>query len=236
MKNFKTMGQLGPKMLRSLFLAILVVIVVGSSTTVVAARHGVVQLQAPLASTSPRQIDPDQPDSSQPDFKQTSPHLLARALPGVYTVPSSCSVPIIPEIVTEAEVQLRQSQAAFAKFIEEQAKLDQAVALTAQRDVLSIEKFRLECEIMVLRAQQQLMTADGTKVAPDLVITPEEVELRKRQFAITNQIDSEEIEAHDAGVASLNRVWFSRRDRIDAEILLLQASVQLQRQNAATTE
>lgn len=166
---------------------------------------------------------PEQPDS----------RLIARALPGVYSVPQSCSVPIIPSIVTEQEIELRQYQADFAKYIEEQAELDRQANLTSSQDMLAIEKFRLDCEIKVLQARQMLQVANERppQFTPELAITSREVALRKRQLEIAKQIDDDEIVSHEAGVASLNRVWTARRDRIDAEILMLQAQVKQDMQN-----
>ena len=163
----------------------------------------------------------DLPAQPQPDSR-----LIAnRVLPGVYTVPSTCSVPIVPDIVTEEEIELRQYQVDFAKYIEEQATLDQQATLTLERDVLAIEKFRLDCEIMVLRARQLLQTtADGAVTPPSTPdITAQEIALRNRQFQIAKQIDEEELISHKAGIVSLNSVWTARRARIDAEILLHQA-------------
>ena len=164
--------------------------------------------------------------SSESSQSSSDAMLIARALPGVYAVPSTCSVPIIPSIITEEELQLRQYQTDFAKYIEEQAELDRQAALTAKRDVLSIEKFRLDCEIMLMRAKQLLEVKDTALPLPNPKVTPQEVAFRKRQFQIAKEIDNDEIIAHEAGVASLNRVWTARRERIDAEILLLQATVQ----------
>ncbi|MEM9483116.1 MAG: hypothetical protein AAGA83_05435 [Cyanobacteria bacterium P01_F01_bin.116] len=154
-----------------------------------------------------------------------SSQIAARALPGIYSVPSSCSVPIIPAIITEQEIELRQYQLDFAKFIEEQATLDKEAALTSSRDVLAIEKFRIDCEIMVTRAKQ-ILTSEDVSPLPTIQVTPQEVELRKRQFEIAKQIDEEEATAQEAGVASLNRVWAARRSRTDSEILFIQAKIQ----------
>lgn len=192
------MGQRAPKVLRSLLIAILVVIMAG--TTVLAARVS----------------QPELPDAQL---------IAARALPGVYSVPSTCSVPIIPAAVTAKEIELRQYQLDFAKFIEEQANLDREAALTTSRDVLSIEKFRIDCEIMLLQAKR-LLESDNTLPALPATVTQQQIELRKRQFEIAKQIDAEEAIAQEAGVASLNRVWAARRTRIDSEILLVQAIVQ----------
>lgn len=154
-----------------------------------------------------------------------SDRIAARALPGIYSVPSSCSVPIIPAIVTEKEIELRQYQLNFAKFIEEQANLDKEAALTSSRDVLAIERFRIDCDIMLMRANQALASEDVFPL-PTFQVTPQEIELRKRQFEIAKQIDDEEAIAQEAGVASLNRVWAARRSRIDSEILFVQATAQ----------
>ena len=151
--------------------------------------------------------------------------IAARALPGSYSVPSTCSVPIIPALVTEKEIKLRQYQLDFAKFIEEQANLDREAALTMSRDVLSIERFRLDCEIMLLRAKQ-ILDSNSDYPLPAVKITPQEIELRKSQFDISKQLDEEESLAQEVGVASLNRVWSARRSRTNSEILLLQATVQ----------
>ena len=168
--------------------------------------------------------------SSQPAVElPDSDRIAARALPGIYSVPSSCSVPIIPAIVTEQEIELRQYQLNFAKFIEEQANLDKEAALTSSRDVLAIEKFRIDCDIMLMRAKQA-QTSEVVFSLPIIQVTPQEVELRKRQFEIAKQIDEEEAIAQEAGVASLNRVWAARRSRIDSEILFIQAKVQEKRQ------
>ena len=196
-----------PVLLRSLLIAGVVVIIAGVSVA-----------------TSAAQRPPALPIS----LEQTP--LIARALPGVYSVPSSCSVPIIPSIVTAEEIELRQFQADFAKYIEEQAELDRQASLTNSQDVLAIEKFRLDCEIKVLQARQILAAPASPAATPNLGITSQEVALRKRQLDIAKQIDDGEIIAHDAGVASLNRVWAARRDRIDAEILMLQATIQQERQ------
>lgn len=204
MKHLKPMGRFAPRVLRSLLIAVLVVTMTGISTVALAARHQTPPLQSAL-----------EPSDAQ---------LIARALPGVYTIPASCSVPIIPAILTETEVELRQYQADFAKFIEEQAKLDEAAALTHERDVLAIERFRLDCDIRVLQAKQILQAA-STPPLPNLPVTLQEVELRQRQFDLAKQIDNYEALAQEAGVASIDRVWRARRNRIDAEILLLQATV-----------
>ena len=148
-----------------------------------------------------------------------------RVSPGIYTVPSSCSVPIIPSVVTEDEIELRQYQVNFTKYIEQQAKLDQESALTSTQDVLAIEKFRLDCEIMLLRAQQ-IVQAENSLPLPEPPITDKEVELRKRQFEIAKRIDEDEAIAQQAGFASLNSVWKARQERTDAEILLIQAVAQ----------
>ena len=203
----KRLWQLIPILLRSLLIAGVVVIIAGVSTAMSAAQRS-----------------PALPTSSE------HTPLIARALPGVYSVPSSCSVPIIPSIVTPEEIELRQFQADFAKYIEEQADLDRQANLTNSQDVLAIEKFRLDCEIKVLQAQQILTAPASSTASPNSGITAQEVALRKRQLDIAKQIDDGEIIAHDAGVASLNRVWTARRDRIDAEILMLQATIQQERQ------
>ena len=209
MKDIKHLWKLAPTVLRSLLIAVLVIVVAGFSTAAVGV--GTQSLPATPSSASP----PPQPAS----------RLIARALSGAYTIPTACSVPIIPAIVTEEEVELRQYQADFASFIEEQAELDSEVNLTSQRDVLAIRKFRLDCQIMLTRAQQALQS---NKIDPtfDIAITPQEVELRQRQFELAKQIDSDAVVAQEAGVASLNRLWSARRARIDADILLTQATVQ----------
>ncbi|MEM1251154.1 MAG: hypothetical protein AAGI69_01885 [Cyanobacteria bacterium P01_H01_bin.21] len=204
MKYVKHMGRLAPKALRSLII-ILVVILAATSTAAIAAR-------GPVTPSSPV----DRAVNTEP--------LIARApLPGVYTVPSSCSVPIIPALLTPDEIELREYQADFAKYIEEQATQEQEINLTAQRDVLAIERFRLDCEIMLLQARQLLDSDTSILIGPK--VTDQEIELRKRQVQLAQQIDDKEIVSHEAGVASLNRVWTARRARIDAEILLLQATV-----------
>lgn len=168
---------------------------------------------------------------SQTPTDTSDSRLIARALPGVYSMPPVCSVPIIPSIVTEEEVTLRQFQADFAKYIQGQAALDQEAAITALQDVLAIERFQLDCEILVIRAQQILRAGPPPATPADLAITTKEIELRKRQLAIAKQLDEDEILAHEAGIVSLNRVWSARRARIDAEILLLQATVKQSMQN-----
>ena len=205
----KHLWKLAPTVLRSLLIAVLVIVVAGFSTAAVGV--GTQSLPAIPSSASP----PPQPDS----------RLIARALSGAYTIPTACSVPIIPAIVTEEEVELRQYQADFASFIEEQAELDSEVNLTSQRDVLAIRKFRLDCQIMLTRAQQALQS-NNIDPTFDIAITPQEVELRQRQFELAKQIDSDAVVAQEAGVASLNRLWSARRARIDADILLTQAKVQ----------
>lgn len=195
-----------PKILRSLLIAVLIVTMAGMHSVTLAARRTAPQVPVP----SDTQL------------------MAARALPGVYSVPSSCSVPVIPAIVTENEIELRQYQADFAKFIEEQAKLDREASLTLQRDVLAIEKFRLDCDIKVMQARQSL---GSTAPLPSVPATPLVVELRKRQLAIAKQIDAEETVAQEAGIASINSVWAARRTLIDTEILLLQATVQQRLQN-----
>ncbi|MEO0738752.1 MAG: hypothetical protein AAFZ35_18310 [Cyanobacteria bacterium J06649_12] len=209
MKDIKHLWKLAPTVLRSLLIAVLVIAVAGFSTAAVGV--GTQSLPAIPSSASP----PPQPDS----------RLIARALSGAYTIPTACSVPIIPAIVTEEEVELRQYQADFAQFIEEQAELDSEVNLTSQRDVLAIRKFRLDCQIMLTRAQQALQS-NNIDPTFDIAITPQEVELRQRQFELAKQIDSDAVVAQEAGVASLNRLWSARRARIDADILLTQAKVQ----------
>ena len=209
MKDMKHLWKLAPTVLRSLLIAVLVIVVAGFSTAAVGV--GTQSLPAIPSSASP----PPQPDS----------RLIARALSGAYTIPTACSVPIIPAIVTEEEVELRQYQADFAQFIEEQAELDSEVNLTSQRDVLAIRKFRLDCQIMLTRAQQALQS-NNIDPTFDIAITPQEVELRQRQFELAKQIDSDAVVAQEAGVASLNRLWSARRARIDADILLTQAKVQ----------
>ena len=209
MKDMKHLWKLAPTVLRSLLIAVLVIVVAGFSTAAVGV--GTQSLPAIPSSASP----PPQPDS----------RLIARALSGAYTIPTACSVPIIPAIVTEEEVELRQYQADFASFIEEQAELDSEVNLTSQRDVLAIRKFRLDCQIMLTRAQQALQS-NNIDPTFDIAITPQEVELRQRQFELAKQIDSDAVVAQEAGVASLNRLWSARRARIDADILLTQAKVQ----------
>ena len=209
MKDIKHLWKLAPTVLRSLLIAVLVIVVAGFSTAAVGV--GTQSLPAIPSSASP----PPQPDS----------RLIARALSGAYTIPTACSVPIIPAIVTEEEVELRQYQADFASFIEEQAELDSEVNLTSQRDVLAIRKFRLDCQIMLTRAQQALQS-NNIDPTFDIAITPQEVELRQRQFELAKQIDSDAVVAQEAGVASLNRLWSARRARIDADILLTQAKVQ----------
>lgn len=201
-----------PVLLRSLLIASFVVILAGVSTATLAAQR------QPAPPTSPNQSDTP---------------LIARALPGVYAVPSSCSVPIIPSIVTAEEIELRQYQAEFAKYIEEQAELDRQANLTNSQDVLAIEKFRLDCEIKVLQARQILeaRTQQSQPDTPNIAVTAREVALRQRQLDIAKQIDEGEIISHEAGVVSLNRVWTARRERIDAEILMLQTTIQQERQN-----
>ena len=209
MKDIKHLWKLAPTVLRSLLIAVLVIVVAGFSTAAVGVDTQ--SLPAIPSSASP----PPQPDS----------RLIARALSGAYTIPTACSVPIIPAIVTEEEVELRQYQADFASFIEEQAELDREVNLTSQRDVLAIRKFRLDCQIMLTRARQVLQS-NNIDPTFDIAITPQEVELRQRQFELAKQIDSDAVVAQEAGVASLNRLWSARRARIDADILLTQAKVQ----------
>ena len=209
MKNSKHLWKLAPTVLRSLLIAVLVIAVAGFNTAAVGV--GTQSLPAIPSSASP----PPQSDS----------RLIARALSGAYTIPTACSVPIIPAIVTEEEVELRQYQADFAQFIEEQAELDSEVNLTSQRDVLAIRKFRLDCQIMLTRARQALQS-NNIDPTFDIAITPQEVELRQRQFELAKQIDSDAVVAQEAGVASLNRLWSARRARIDADILLTQAKVQ----------
>ncbi len=210
MKTLKRLWLLLPGLLRSLLIAGLVVIMTGISTKALGAQRQPAQL-------------------SRPDS-----HLMARALPGVYVVPQSCSVPIISSIVTEKEIELRQYQADFAKYIEEQAELDRQANLTSSQDLLAIEKFRLDCEIKVLQARQMLEAGNqqSSQFTLELAVTSREVSLRKRQLEIAKQIDHDEIISHEAGVVSLNRVWTARRDRIDAEILMLQATVKQEMQQA----
>lgn len=200
MKHPMRTWQLAPKVLRSLLITVLLITM--AATAVFAAR--------------------------QPSSPADSRLIAARALPGIYSVPATCSVPIIPAIVTNEEIRLRQYQLDFANFIEEQANLDREAALTTSRDVLSIEKYRLDCEIMLLRAKQAL-AADSA--LPSVQVTSQEIDLRTRQFAIAKQLDEEEAIAQEVGVASLNRVWAARRSRIDSEILLVQAKVQKQLQD-----
>lgn len=206
----KRLWQIAPKVLRSLLIAILVVIMAGASTGAWGADGA--------------RSQPEQSDSQL---------IAARALPGSYSVPSTCSVPIIPALVTEKEIKLRQYQFDFAKFIEEQANLDREAALTMNRDVLSIERFRLDCEIMLLRAKQ-ILDSNSDYPLPAVKITPQEIELRKSQFDISKQLDEEESLAQEVGVASLNRVWSARRSRTNSEILLLQATVQKRLQDIPT--
>ena len=78
---------------------------------------------------------------------------------------------------------------------------------------------------MLTRAQQALQS-NNIDPTFDIAITPQEVELRQRQFELAKQIDSDAVVAQEAGVASLNRLWSARRARIDADILLTQAKVQ----------
>ncbi|MEL6128651.1 MAG: hypothetical protein AAFR30_01960 [Cyanobacteria bacterium J06628_4] len=208
MKDIKHLGKLAPTVLRSLLIAVLVIAVAGFSTAAVGV--GTQPLAIPASTTTP----------------QSDSRLIARALSGAYTIPTACSVPIIPALVTEDEIELRQYQVDFAKFIEEQAELDRQVNLTSQRDVLAIEKFRLDCEIMLTRAEHILQSNNIEPTTFDIAITSEEVELRKRQFELAKQIDNDAVVAQEAGVASLNRLWSARRARIDADILLTQATVQ----------
>lgn len=212
MKHIKKMGQRTPKVLRSLLIAILVVIVAGG-TALGAERH-----------TS--------------NLHQVGTQLISRrrTAPGVYSVPSNCSLaaPIVPALITDEEVELRQFQADFSQFIEDQAKLDEAAGLTFDRDVLAIEKYRIDCEIMVLKAKQILATG-GDFTLPAIPITEEEIALRKRQFAIAEEIDEEAALSQAAGIASLNSVWRSRRERIDTEILWRQAQTQKKLQDLQNT-
>ncbi len=160
-----------------------------------------------------------------PALNASDSRLIARALPGTYSVPTTCSVPIIPSILTAEELELRQFQADFAKYIHEQAKLDQEVAITTLQDVLAIEKFQLDCEIKVIQAQELLRAGLPQPTPEELAVNAKEVELRKRQLAIAKRLDDDEIIAHEAGAVSFNRVWAARRARIDAEILMQQATV-----------
>lgn len=210
MKDLTHLWQLAPRFLRSLLIAILVVIMAGVSTGAWGADGA--------------RSQPEQSDSQL---------IAARALPGIYSVPSTCSVPIIPALVTEEEIQLRQYQLDFATFIEEQANLDRDAAITMSRDVLSIERFRIDCEIMLLRAKQ-ILDSNNDYPLPAIKTTPQEIELRKSQFDISKQLDAEEALAQEVGVASLNRVWAARRSRTDSEILLLQATVQKRLQDIPT--
>ncbi|MEA5465701.1 hypothetical protein [Leptothoe sp. PORK10 BA2] len=220
MTYLKRLWQIAPRILRSLLTVVLLVTVAGFSTAAMGAQT---------------QPSPAIPAAASPHPSDT--RLATRTIPTVYSVPSTCSVPIIPAIVTAEEIELRQYQLDFAKFIEQEAELDHKVNLTSQRDLLSIERFRLDCEIMLRRAQQILakQNAEGAenRVDPpfDITITAEEVELRKRQFELAKQIDNDEIIAQEAGVASLNQLWSARRNRIDADILLTQAAVQRSMQN-----
>ncbi len=204
MKHLMHMWQFVPRLLRSLLIAVLVMLIAGFSTAMASMK-------------TPAQVQPKQ--------LNIDPTNRPRVSPGIYTVPSSCSVPIIPSVVTEDEIELRQYQVNFTKYIEQQAKLDQESALTSTQDVLAIEKFRLDCEIMLLRAQQ-IVQAENSLPLPEPPITDKEVELRKRQFEIAKRIDEDEAIAQQAGFASLNSVWKARQERTDAEILLIQAVAQ----------
>lgn len=202
-------------------MAILVVVVAGGTM---------------LGAQNSASLNPSIPDSSsilEPYSipESSAPQLMARALPGAYSIPPSCSVPILPSILTEEEIKLRQFQADFAKYIEGQAELDQAAALTTLQDVMAIKKFQLDCEIKVLRAKEILRIGRPQPTPDELAVTDQEIELRKRQLAIAKQLDDDEIVAHEAGLVTLNRVWTARRNRIDAEILLLQATVKQKNQS-----
>ncbi|MEM6253119.1 MAG: hypothetical protein AAF821_09370 [Cyanobacteria bacterium P01_D01_bin.156] len=201
MKQLKQVWSLAPKVTRLLLIAI-IAIAVGSS---------VMAAQPNLPVTQP-----------------TKTQLLSRRTsPGIYSAPSSCSMaaPVVPALVTVAEVERRQFQADFAKFIEEQAKIDQEAGLTFNRDVLTIEKYRLDCDILAVQARQVLQ-ADRNFPQPDVPITDLELVLRQQQFDIAEQIDEETTLAQEAGLTSLDRLWQARRDRIDSEILWLQAKEQ----------
>ncbi|MDV3349312.1 hypothetical protein D0962_01555 [Leptolyngbyaceae cyanobacterium CCMR0082] len=226
MKNSQRTWRFAPNVLQSLIVAILCIGL--ASVSAMGAR---MPASFPLHSSNGGDGQSSLESSSESSQSSSDVRLIARALPGVYAVPSTCSVPIIPSIITEEEIQLRQYQTDFAKYIEEQAELDRQAALTAKRDVLSIEKFRLDCEIMVLHAKQLLEAKDMALPLSEPTVTSQEVAFRKRQFQIAKEIDNDEIIAHEAGVASLNRVWTARRERIDAEILLLQATVQQEAQD-----
>ena len=151
--------------------------------------------------------------------------LIAQVRTGIYSVPSSCSVPVIPGIVTRKEIELREYQTTFAKFIEERAKEDQQANRTSIRDVLAIEKFRIDCEIKELQAKQ-ILAAESSPPLPNVPVSEQEIDLRERQFEIATKLDESAIAAQEAQLASLNRVWSARRDRVDAEILLVQAVTQ----------
>lgn len=202
MTHIKQLWQLTPKVLRSLLATVLIIILAGSSVL-----------------GAQRDVTPPHQPNSQLISRRTSP--------GFYTAPSSCSLtaPLVPALVTAEEIGLRQFQIDFAKFIEEQAKLDQEAGLTLSRDVLNIQKYRLDCEIVLLKAKQAL-AGNGTFSLPDTAVTTQELELRKRQFAIAEQVDEDATLSQAEGLVSLNTLWTSRRDRIDSEILLLQATVQ----------
>ncbi|MEO0869419.1 MAG: hypothetical protein AAFY17_13445 [Cyanobacteria bacterium J06642_11] len=204
MKHIKHLWQLTPKVLRSLLAAILILAVAAGSV-----------LAAQGSSTA--QATPSVSDQL----------ISRRSSPGIYAAPSTCAIaaPIVPALVTEKEIELRQFHRDFAKFIEEQAKLDNAAGLTFDRDVMAIEKYRLDCEVMVLRAKQILAAGDIFSL-PELPVSAREIALRKRQLEIARRIDAETTVAQSEGLDSLNKLWQTRRDRTDAEILLLQAETQ----------
>lgn len=207
MKHIKPLWPPVPKLLRSLLIATLAIVLTG------------VAAWGAQRETSRSSI-----------LEPSDPQLIAQVRTGIYSVPSSCSVPIIPGVVTQKEVELREYQTTFAKFIEERAKEDQQANRTSIRDVLAIEKFRIDCEIKELQAEQ-LLTSENSPPILNLPVSDQEINLRERQFEIATKLDEAAIAAQEAQLASLNRVWSARRDRVDAEILLVQAIAQQRIQN-----
>ena len=222
MKYLKRLWQIAPRILRSLLITFLVITMAGFTTAALGAKSQSLPGIPPATSLPPQPSDTG---------------LMAQALPHSYSIPSACSVPIIPAIITPEEVELRQYQVNFAKFIEQGADVGYQAGVVYRPDVLAIQRFRLDCEIMLLRAQQILAAQDAAnaedRVEPifDTTVTPKEVELRKSQFEIAKQIDNTEVVAQQEGVGTPDQLWSARRNRIDADILLTQATIQLRMQN-----
>lgn len=97
----------------------------------------------------------------QKPLSQSTPSSSSSQIPQsielVQTSSVFCSPPIISSVITTEEIILREQQVIIAKELERYQKRLYQAGLSGHDDVIRLEHFRLNCEIVLLQAKQLVL-------------------------------------------------------------------------------